>query len=121
MLLPCQHMTFCVIAARGTMAHGAIARIPASRPLSLPQARPSALSLRTDGASRRYFLVEIASSADAADSVNNQVQRTDRQITGDRRHIMLRKARVRFWIEVILATVTAALLLLTLISREWIE
>jgi hypothetical protein len=34
---------------------------------------------------------------------------------------MLRKARVRFWIEVILATVTAALLLLTLISREWIE
>ena len=34
---------------------------------------------------------------------------------------MLRKARVRFWIEVILAMVTAALLLLTLISREWIE
>jgi hypothetical protein len=34
---------------------------------------------------------------------------------------MLRKARVRFWIEVILAAVTAALLLLTLISREWIE
>ena len=34
---------------------------------------------------------------------------------------MLRKARVRFWIEVILAIVTAALLLLTLISREWIE
>ena len=34
---------------------------------------------------------------------------------------MLRKARVRFWIEVILAVVTAALLLLTLISREWIE
>jgi len=34
---------------------------------------------------------------------------------------MLQKARVRFWIEVILAAVTAALLLLTLISREWIE
>ena len=34
---------------------------------------------------------------------------------------MLRKARVRFWIEVILAAVTAALLLLTLISREWVE
>lgn len=34
---------------------------------------------------------------------------------------MLRKARARFWIEVILATVTAALLLLTLIWREWIE
>ena len=34
---------------------------------------------------------------------------------------MLRKARMRFWIEVVLAAVTAALLLLTLISREWIE
>jgi hypothetical protein len=34
---------------------------------------------------------------------------------------MLRKARVRFWIEVVLPVVTAALLLLTLISREWIE
>jgi len=34
---------------------------------------------------------------------------------------MLRNARVRFWIEVILAAVTAALLLLTLISREWVE
>ena len=28
---------------------------------------------------------------------------------------------MRFWIEVVLAVVTAALLLLTLISREWIE
>jgi hypothetical protein len=34
---------------------------------------------------------------------------------------MLRKARVRFWIEVVLAAVTIALLLLTLISRDWIE
>ena len=82
------------------MADGVIARIPASRPISLPQAGPSALSPRTDGGSRRYFLVEIASSADVADSIDNQVQRTDRQITGDRRRIMLRKARARFWIEV---------------------
>jgi len=34
---------------------------------------------------------------------------------------MLRKTRLQFWIEVVLAAVTAALLLLTLISREWIE
>jgi len=34
---------------------------------------------------------------------------------------MLRKARVRFWIEIVLAAVTIALLLLTLISRDWIE
>jgi hypothetical protein len=34
---------------------------------------------------------------------------------------MLRKAGVRFWIELSLASITAALLLLTLISRDWIE
>ena len=34
---------------------------------------------------------------------------------------MVRKARVRFWIECGLATLTATLFVLTLISREWIE
>ena len=34
---------------------------------------------------------------------------------------MVRRVRVRFWVEVALAVSTAALLLLTLISREWIE
>jgi len=61
------------------MAYGAITRMPASRLISLP----SALRLRADGASRRYFLAEIASPADAADSISNQVQRAGRQITSD--------------------------------------
>ena len=34
---------------------------------------------------------------------------------------MARKARVRFWIECGLTILTAALFVLTLISREWIE
>jgi hypothetical protein len=34
---------------------------------------------------------------------------------------MVRKARVRFWIESGLAVLTALLFVLTLISREWIE
>lgn len=34
---------------------------------------------------------------------------------------MLRHARIRFWVELGLAAGTLALLLLTLISRHWIE
>jgi hypothetical protein len=29
--------------------------------------------------------------------------------------------RVRFWVEVVLATLTTALFILTLVSRDWIE
>lgn len=34
---------------------------------------------------------------------------------------MFGKARARFWIEAALAVLTTALLVLTLVSREWIE
>jgi O-antigen/teichoic acid export membrane protein len=34
---------------------------------------------------------------------------------------MLHTARIRFWIEAVLAVLTAALFVLTLFSREWIE
>lgn len=33
----------------------------------------------------------------------------------------MRTARIRFWIELALATLAAALAVLTLITREWIE
>jgi hypothetical protein len=33
----------------------------------------------------------------------------------------MRHARIRFWIEVALAVITAGLAILTLITREWIE
>ena len=33
----------------------------------------------------------------------------------------MRTARIRFWIEVALATLAAGLAILTLITREWIE
>jgi hypothetical protein len=37
------------------------------------------------------------------------------------RTLMRRTVRIRFWIEAALASLTAGLFVLTLISREWIE
>jgi len=34
---------------------------------------------------------------------------------------MVRKTRLRFWVELVLAVLTAGLFVLTLVSRDWIE